>query len=143
MVKSLRPDELTRPPSFFHSESQSMNGTDEDYSPYTYLRAWLTEVPLYRDAAEIVAEKARRFWWGNQRGLASIPWGMLLAIEGRRRKMPFLWAYLVLSQLVNLSFAQNLFYLSLLVSPTPLENSPRASNSRHVPPDPSWHGVHG
>jgi len=90
---------------------------------------WLTDVPIYRDAVEIVTEKARRFWWGNQRGLATISWSMLLAIEGRRRKIPFLSAYLFLAHLVNLSFAQNLFYLSLLLTPTPLESATSASSS--------------
>lgn len=48
---------------------------------------------------------------------------MLLAIEGRRRKIPFLWAYMLLAHLVNLSFAQNLFYLALLLAPSPLGNN--------------------
>lgn len=72
------------------------------------------------DALEIVAEKARRFWWGQQIDLATIPWTLLLTIEGRRRRMPYLWAYLLLAHLVNLSFAQNLFYVALLLTPFPL-----------------------
>lgn len=70
-----------------------------------------------------MAEKARRFWWGNQRALAAVPWSMLLSIEGRRRNIPFLWAYQLLAQLVNLSFAQNLFYLALLLTPSPLNST--------------------
>jgi hypothetical protein len=56
---------------------------------------------------------------------------MLLALEGRRRKIPFLWAYLALGHLVNLSFAQNLFYIALLLTPSPLEATP-VDNSRYV-----------
>ncbi|OIW33659.1 hypothetical protein CONLIGDRAFT_186964 [Coniochaeta ligniaria NRRL 30616] len=88
-----------------------------------YLTQWLTDTPIYHDAAEIVAEKARRFWWGNQATLATVPWSVLLAIEGRRRNIPFLWAYMLLAHLVNLSFAQNLFYLALLLAPSPLGGS--------------------
>lgn len=100
----------------------STNGTTR---PPLYLSQWLTDTPIYHDAAEIVAEKARRFWWGNQTALATVPWSMLLAIEGRRRKIPFLWAYMLLAHLANLSFAQNLFYLALLLTPSPLGgNSP-------------------
>jgi len=96
------------------------NGTAR---PPLHLTQWLTDTPIYYDAAEIVAEKARRFWWGNQAALATVPWSMLLAIEGRRRKIPFLWAYMLLAHLVNLSFAQNLFYLALLLAPSPLEGA--------------------
>lgn len=45
---------------------------------------------------------------------------MLLSIEGRRRNIPLTSAFLALAHLVNLSFAQNLFYLALLLTPSPL-----------------------
>lgn len=45
---------------------------------------------------------------------------MLLAIEGRRRNIPLLWCYQLLGQLVSLSFAQNLFFIALLLTPAPL-----------------------
>jgi hypothetical protein len=75
---------------------------------------------VYRDALEIVAEKARRLWWGQQLDLATISWTALLAVEGRRRRIPHLWAYALLPHLVNLSFAQNLFYVALLQTPSPI-----------------------
>jgi hypothetical protein len=55
---------------------------------------------------------------------------MLLAIEGRRRNIPYLWAYLSLAHLVNLSFAQNLFYLALLLAPSPLDSGLLGRRSR-------------
>ena len=36
---------------------------------------------------------------------------------GRRRKIPHLWAYASISQILPVSFAQNLFFLAMLVSP--------------------------
>jgi hypothetical protein len=45
---------------------------------------------------------------------------LLLATEGRRRKVPLLTAFLALAHSVNLSFAQNLFFLALLLTPVPL-----------------------
>ena len=42
---------------------------------------------------------------------------MLLTIIGRRRKIPHLWAYAGISQILPVSFAQNLFFLAMLVSP--------------------------
>jgi hypothetical protein len=95
-----------------------------------YISRWLSDTPIYLDAVEIVAGKARWFWWGNQQSLATVPWSMLLAIEGRRRKIPFLLAYLVLAHLVSLSFAQNLFYVALLCAPTPLEHGAQLSDTR-------------
>ncbi|TPX10856.1 uncharacterized protein E0L32_008245 [Thyridium curvatum] len=85
-----------------------------------HIGRWLSDTSIYMDALEIVAEKARRFWWGQQIDLATIPWTLLLTIEGRRRRIPYLWAYLLLAHLVNLSFAQNLFYVALLLTPFPL-----------------------
>lgn len=88
-----------------------------------HVRAWLNDTPLYLDALEIVAEKARRLWWGQQLDLATVSWTMLLAVEGRRRNIPFLWAYALLAHLVNLSFAQNLLYVAMLLTPAPIDNT--------------------
>ncbi|PKS12693.1 hypothetical protein jhhlp_000901 [Lomentospora prolificans] len=85
-----------------------------------HMSRWLTDTPIYADAFEVVAEQTRRYWWGQQLDLAMLPWTLLLSIEGRRRNIPFTWAYLGLAHLVGLSFAQNLFYVALLLTPTPI-----------------------
>jgi len=72
-----------------------------------------------------VAEKARRAWWGEQLDLSMIAWSMLLAIEGRRRKIPHLWAFMTLAHAVSLSLAQNLFYVAMLLTPVPLPDNVR------------------
>jgi hypothetical protein len=94
-----------------------------------HLAQWLTDTPVYRDAAEILAEKARRFWWQQQIDLGLISFTMLSAIEGRRRNIPLLWAYQLLAQLVSLPFAQNLFFVAILLTPTPLPQ-PSVGSSR-------------
>ncbi|KAL8350336.1 hypothetical protein RB598_005585 [Gaeumannomyces tritici] len=81
---------------------------------------WLSDTPIYRDAREIVSEKARRLFWGRQVDLGMTTWTLLLSIEGRRRRIPYTWAYFCLAQMASLSFAQNLFYVALLLTPTPL-----------------------
>lgn len=81
---------------------------------------WLGDTPLYQDAFEIITEKARRFWWAQQVDLSLVSWSVLLAVEGQRRGIPNLMAFLCLAHLVNLSFAQNLFFVALLLTPTPL-----------------------
>jgi hypothetical protein len=85
-----------------------------------HLSRWLSDTPIYVDAMEIVAEKTRRLWWGQQLDLATVSWTALLAIEGRRRRIPHLWAYAVLPHLVSLSFAQNLFHVAMLQAPVPM-----------------------
>jgi hypothetical protein len=84
---------------------------------------WLDDTPLYRDALEIVTEKTRHFWWAQQNNLGLVSWSLFLAIEGQRRKISNLWAFLALSQLVNLSFAQNLFFVAVLLTPVPLPDN--------------------
>ncbi|KAH8890803.1 hypothetical protein GQ53DRAFT_782113 [Thozetella sp. PMI_491] len=111
-----------------------------------HIARWLSDTPVYLDAYEIISEKARRFWWGQQLDLALIAWALMLAIEGRRRKIPFLWAYIVLAQSISLTFAQNLFYLALLLTPSPIgrESSPPQTGlsrllDRAIPPKPdNW-----
>ncbi|KAL2133390.1 hypothetical protein VTI74DRAFT_2433 [Chaetomium olivicolor] len=105
------------PESLFESRTLTALGTSRSG---LYLRYWLTDTSVYLDALEIIAEKTRRLWWGQQLDLATISWTALLAIEGRRRRIPHLWAYALLPHLVNLSFAQNLFYVALLQTPSPI-----------------------
>ncbi|KAJ3561260.1 hypothetical protein NPX13_g9015 [Xylaria arbuscula] len=93
---------------------------DDTKSSPPYIVQWLSDTPIYTDALEIVAETSRRFWWGQQIDLGIVAFSLMLATEGRRRKIPLLTAFLVLAHLVNLSFAQNLFFLALLLTPFPL-----------------------
>lgn len=81
---------------------------------------WLEDTPVYQDAFEIVAEKARRFWWGQQIDLALPPWAVFMAVEGHRRGISNLFSFLALAHLVNLSFAQNAFFVALILTPVPL-----------------------
>lgn len=104
-----------------------------------YIGQWLSDTPTYHDALEIVAEKTRRFWWGQQIDLSTTAFSLMLATEGRRRKIPLLTAFLALAHLVSLSFAQNLFFLALLLAPSPL---PGGDENLELPvapvPAPTW-----
>lgn len=81
---------------------------------------WLGDTPVYQDAFEIIAEKARRFWWGQQIDLAMVPWSVFMTVEGHRRGISSLFSFLALAHLVNLSFAQNAFFMALILTPVPL-----------------------
>ncbi|KAH8164660.1 hypothetical protein CIB48_g3590 [Xylaria polymorpha] len=87
-----------------------------------HIANWLSDTLVYNDVLEIVAEKTRRFWWGQQVDLGTTAFSLMLATEGRRRNIPLLTAFLALAHLVNLSFAQNLFFLALLLAPSPLHS---------------------
>lgn len=61
-----------------------------------------------------------------------------VAIEGRRRNISNLWAFVLLGQLVNVSFAQNLWFVAILLTPVPLpENVDLLTDTRRV-----FGGVH-
>lgn len=99
-----------------------------------HILQWLSDTPIYLDAFEIIAEKARRFWWGQQLDLGLVSWSMLLAIEGRRRNIPLLWCYQLLGQVVSLAFAQNVLFVAMLLTPSPLpvEDNGSLPLSRYV-----------
>lgn len=115
--------------SFFGDKGAFRGG---EHPGRLHLARWLSDTPVYRDALEIVAEKARRAWWGEQIDLAMLSWGLLLAIEGRRRKIPHLWAFMVLAQLIGLSFAQNLFFIAMLLTPVPLPENVKELTRRRI-----------
>lgn len=108
---------ITLPDRVFGSSPHAPGGWN---TTRLHVAQWLSDTPIYYDALEILAEKARRFWWSQQLDLSMVSWSLLLAIEGRRRNIPYLSSYLLLSWLVNLSFAQNMFYIALLLTPAPI-----------------------
>ena len=130
MHKSVHKTECADSSDSFIGEGGFLPSTD--HPSQLYIGQWLSDTPVYYDALEIVAEKARRFWWGQQVDLATTAFSLLLAIEGRRRRIPLVTAFLALAHLVNLSFAQNLFYIALLLTPAPIADSSSATESRYA-----------
>jgi len=118
------------PDSLFGNEGALRGG---EHPGRLQIVRWLSDTPLYRDALEIVAEKARYFWWGQQVNLALVSWSLYLAIEGQRRRISNLWAFLALAQIANLSYAQNLFFVTILLTPIPLPENVRDLARSSVP----------
>ncbi|KAI0879620.1 hypothetical protein GGS24DRAFT_438083 [Hypoxylon argillaceum] len=126
--------------------TQQLFGEDENSIPgsqdssLTFIAHWLSDTPIYNDALEMVAEKARRFWWGQQIDLGTAAFSLMLVTEGRRRNIPLLPAFLALARLVNLSFSQNLFFLAVLLTPSPLHSGDRDLDlpAVRVPSSSSW-----
>ncbi|KAI9817508.1 MAG: hypothetical protein M1827_001118 [Pycnora praestabilis] len=84
------------------------------------LGRWFEDSTIFKDSWEVVVQSSRRFWWSQQVLLGSVAWSVFLSVEGRRRNIPHLWAYMLLSQMVGVSFAQNVFFVTILLTPSPL-----------------------
>lgn len=118
------------PETFFGDKGALRGG---EHPGRLHVVRWLNDTPIFRDAYEIVAEKARHFWWGQQISLGLVSWSMYLAIEGQRRNISHLWAFLVLAQQSSLSYAQNLFFIAILLTPVPLPENVRDLTRTSVP----------
>lgn len=86
------------------------------------LHIWqcLTTSTLFQDFAQTICGNTARFWWTQQALFVTMAWSMFMSYEGRRREMPKLWAYAFISQILPVSFAQNLFFLAILQTPVPM-----------------------
>ncbi|KAJ5545020.1 hypothetical protein N7461_007324 [Penicillium sp. DV-2018c] len=80
---------------------------------------WLKKSYLFQEAWETVSETPTRVWWSGQIFGWTIGWSVFLAITGRRYRIPHVWVYMLLAQFVAVSFAANLFFVTILVSPRP------------------------
>ena len=93
------------------------------------LGRWLHDTDLISELWEIALERTRRRWWAQQLTLTLGPWCLYVAIEGQRRNIPHLWAFVALAPLVSLSFAMNVFFVAVLWIPLPL---PAATSSSEL-----------
>ncbi|KAL2009055.1 hypothetical protein VTN00DRAFT_7249 [Thermoascus crustaceus] len=79
------------------------------------LELWLRDTKLFKEAWETVSETPQRFWWSGQIFLWTVGWSLFLGVMGRRYKIPKIWTYMLLGQIVAISFAKSLFYLSMIL----------------------------
>lgn len=94
---------------------------------------WLTETSLFREFWETIVVGNARYWWSHQifffasgLGLSLEEKGMYQArhystsadsFSGIRRGIKYTWAFMLLGQIVSISFATNLYHLTLLLTP--------------------------
>ncbi|KAJ4371549.1 hypothetical protein N0V83_004768 [Neocucurbitaria cava] len=78
---------------------------------------WLKESSLYKEAWETVIVGNARYWWSHQIFFFALGLGLYLEQKGIRRNIKYTWAFMLLGQIVAISFATNLFFLTLLLSP--------------------------
>jgi len=123
----------------YHAWAHNMNEAlpTWPYSLDSYNRLmlgrWLADTaPLSVDAWEIIMEGGTRFWWAQQLFLGTGAWAVFVGIEGKRRRIRHLWAYILLGPLVARSFAMNLFFLAVLLAPVPLPARGSSKKASHV-----------
>ncbi|ORX96510.1 hypothetical protein BCR34DRAFT_180373 [Clohesyomyces aquaticus] len=91
---------------------------------------WLRDTSLFKEAWEIAIVGHARYWWTHQIFLFASGLGLVLDQRGTRRGIKHTWAFMLLGQIVAISFATNLFLLAVLVSPPPIAN-PTRSNGKN------------
>ncbi|GAA5843855.1 hypothetical protein JCM11251_003533 [Rhodosporidiobolus azoricus] len=81
-------------------------------------QAWLADVSLFQEAWHYVCATPYRWWWSEQLCLWTTgPLTILMTIEARRHNIKRAWAFMLLGQVVAISFAQCLFFAALAVTP--------------------------
>ncbi|KAF2749673.1 hypothetical protein M011DRAFT_438904 [Sporormia fimetaria CBS 119925] len=90
---------------------------------------WLRDTSLFKEAWEIAIVGNARYWWTHQIFFFACALGMALEQKGVRRGIRHTWVFMVIGQIVAISFATNLFLIALLLSPP-------------APPAPSMGGAH-
>jgi hypothetical protein len=110
------------------------------------ITSWLVGTRLFEQAWSAVSFGSMNWWWSEQLCLFTVgAWTSFLvtegmttsmtnagsvltgAITGRWHGIKYVWAYMLLGQLVAVSAASNLFYLALSLSRTPPSLSPRSA----------------
>lgn len=77
---------------------------------------WLKNTSLFDSAWRQVSLGVWQWLWSHQLcSLTVTVWTPILAIEGTRRKIPYVWVYMLLGQVVAISVAASLFFATILV----------------------------
>jgi len=126
-------------------------------------KQWLEDVSLFNEAWGYVCQTPERYWWSEQLMYWTTgPLAMLMSIEGeffdfrkpfwfkanevpmhrllsgQRRNVQYLWVYMLIGQIVAISFAQSLFFAALALSPAVLPRAPVANKPLGPPPGQTW-----
>ncbi|CAK4012720.1 Hypothetical predicted protein [Lecanosticta acicola] len=83
------------------------------------VREWSVTSTMFRDFGEAITEDETRYLWTQSALLVTLASCLYMGSQGLRKRIPRLWAFFALSQILPISFAQNLFYLALLRSGPP------------------------
>ncbi|KAH6673961.1 hypothetical protein F5X68DRAFT_41017 [Plectosphaerella plurivora] len=101
---------------FFSWSYQQWALAHPEHDPDTlHLGRWLRDTTLFKQAWASTLETAPRSWWSLQIfGFCGV-WSVKLACQARNRRIPHMWLFMLLGQVVAISFASNLFFLAVLL----------------------------
>lgn len=99
-----------------------------DFSLINSISYWLHDVSLFDSAWRQVCVGAWQWLWSHQLcSLTVAVWTPILAIEGARRRIPYIWAYMILGQVVAISVASSLFFAVMLSSKPAVGKQPSST----------------
>ncbi|GKT57556.1 alpha-mannosyltransferase Alg11p [Colletotrichum tofieldiae] len=107
------------------------------------LGEWLRDTSLFRQAWASTLETGPRAWWSLQIFGFCANWSVLLAAQAQKRRIPHAWVFVLLGQVVAISFAANMSFLAILCSkvPTPAVSKSQKNRDETNPAVVSWHTV--
>ncbi|KAI8375866.1 hypothetical protein BD560DRAFT_392137 [Blakeslea trispora] len=109
---------------FFYSYRQWQKTTTLALS-LNSISHWLHQTSLFDSAWRQVSVGAWPWLWSHQLcSLTVSVWTPILAIEGYQRQIPFMWAYMLLGQVVAISFASCLAFAVFLAYPVVVTHVP-------------------
>ncbi|KAJ6441195.1 putative AC transposase [Purpureocillium lavendulum] len=76
---------------------------------------WLRDTALFKQAWASTLETPPRAWWSLQIFGFCANWSLALAAQARRRAVPHAWVFVLLGQIVAISFAMNLSFVAFLL----------------------------
>ncbi|ORY88016.1 hypothetical protein BCR35DRAFT_301906 [Leucosporidium creatinivorum] len=96
---------------------------------------WLRDSYLFEEAWLIVSKTTEAWWWSEQLcAWTAGPLTIFFAVEGKRRGIKHLWAFMLLGQVVAISVAQNLFFAALALVPRSKVDTSTPSEKDDTPP---------
>lgn len=101
-----------------------------------HLWQWSITSSLFQDFGEAIAATKPRYLLSSSGLWSTLAVAVYMGIEGRRCKVPNLWAFFALLEILPTSFAQTLFYIMLCTKP-----QPATSNHQSLSYWPFWYSV--
>ncbi|CEI61589.1 hypothetical protein FVEN_g9327 [Fusarium venenatum] len=101
--------------SYQQWESTRLDKLDDEL----HLGEWLRDTKLFKQAWVSTLEQPQRVFWSLQIFAFCANWSVMLAWQDTKRRIPHLWIFMLLGQIVAISFAANLSFLAFLVFEDP------------------------
>ncbi|KAM0389565.1 hypothetical protein ACHAQC_008877 [Fusarium culmorum] len=97
--------------SYQQWESTRLEKLDDEL----HLGEWLRDTKLFKQAWVSTLERPPRAIWSLQIFAFCANWSVMLAWQDTKRRIPHLWVFMLLGQIVAISFAANLSFLAFIV----------------------------